>query len=41
MARPQIRIHDLKTGQIVDRDMTDEELTQYEIYLAEGAKRSV
>jgi hypothetical protein len=34
MPRPQIRIHDLETGQIVDRDMTDAELAQYEATIA-------
>lgn len=41
MARPQVRIHDLITNKIVDRDMTDEELAQYEIDMAEAAKRSL
>ena len=30
MANPMIRIHDLATGEIVDREMTDAE---YDVYL--------
>jgi hypothetical protein len=30
MANPEIRIHDLETGEIVDREMTDEELAEWE-----------
>jgi hypothetical protein len=30
MTKPMIRIHDLATNKIIDREMTDEELVQYE-----------
>lgn len=30
MAKPMIRIHDAETNEIVDREMTDAELTEYE-----------
>ena len=35
MANPEIRIHNLETGQIVDREMTDEE---YEVFQTEQAE---
>jgi hypothetical protein len=28
--RPMIRIHDLETNEVIDREMTDAEFTQYE-----------
>ena len=31
MTKPIIRIHDLSTDTIIDREMTDEEFTQYEV----------
>jgi hypothetical protein len=34
MSRPQIRIHDLTTGKVTDRDMTDAELADYEATIA-------
>jgi hypothetical protein len=30
MTRPTIRIHDLATNEVIDREMTDEEFSQYE-----------
>ena len=29
MANPMIRIHDLATGEIIDREMTDEEYAEH------------
>lgn len=34
MANPMIRIHNVETDEIIDREMTAEELIQYEIDLA-------
>ena len=31
MTRPMVRIHDIATDEIIDREMTDEEFDQYEI----------
>lgn len=31
MTKPIIRIHNLETNEIIDREMNDEELAQYEI----------
>jgi hypothetical protein len=31
MSRPMIRIHDIETNEIIDREMNDEEFAQYEI----------
>jgi len=28
--RPMVRIHDLETNEVIDREMTDAEFTQYE-----------
>ena len=41
MTKPIIRIHDLSTDTIIDREMTDEEFTQYEVDQAAGAARIV
>jgi hypothetical protein len=35
MANPEIRIHDLETGEIVDREMTDEEYAEWQAQEAE------
>lgn len=35
MSRPIIRIHDLATDEIIDREMTDAEYEQYLIFQAE------
>jgi hypothetical protein len=37
MARPTIRIHNTETNEIIDRDMTDEELTDYNANMAAHA----
>lgn len=29
--RPMVRIHDLSTDEVIDRDMNDEEFAQYEL----------
>ena len=34
MSNPTIRIHDIATGEVIDREMTDAE---HEVYLAEKA----
>jgi len=36
MANPKIRIHNLETGEIVDREMTDEEFAAHKASLAES-----
>jgi hypothetical protein len=38
MTKPMIRIHDVATNQVVDREMTDAEFAEYE---AEQAERQV
>lgn len=41
MTKPIIRIHDLSTNIITDREMTDEEFAQFEIdQAAEAARKS-
>jgi len=35
MTKPIIRIHDLATNEIIDREMNDEEFAKYEIDLAQ------
>ena len=30
MTRPMVRIHDLSTNEVIDREMNDAEFTQYE-----------
>jgi DNA-binding NarL/FixJ family response regulator len=37
MANPEIRIHNLETGQIIDREMTTEEYNAYKAQQAEAA----
>jgi hypothetical protein len=40
MANPEIRIHDLETGEIIDRPMTDAEYAEWQAQEAEWlAKR--
>jgi hypothetical protein len=34
MTRPIIRIHNVETNEIIDREMNDTEFAQYEIYQA-------
>jgi hypothetical protein len=41
MTRPTIRIHDTQTDTIIDREMTDEEFTQHEAYIAAIAAQEV
>jgi hypothetical protein len=31
MTRPMVKIHDLSTDQVIEREMNDDELAQYEI----------
>jgi len=38
-SRPMIRIHDLATDEVIDREMNDAEFTQYEAEQAERAIR--
>ena len=33
MTTPQIRIHDLATNEVIDRDMTSKEFAEYEKFL--------
>jgi hypothetical protein len=35
--RPMIRIHNLETNEIIDREMNDEEFAQYEVDQAKSA----
>ena len=35
-SRPMIRIHDLSTDEIIDREMTEEEFAQYKIQQSEA-----
>lgn len=35
--RPMVRIHNLATNEIIDREMDDAELAKHEAYLAEQA----
>jgi hypothetical protein len=37
MTKPTIRIHDLSTGEVIDREMTDAEFTAYEADQAASA----
>ena len=39
MSKPIIRIHDLSTNKIIDREMNDAEFAQYEADQAETAAR--
>lgn len=39
MVKKMVRNHDLSTGKIVEREMTDEELAQFEADLVEQVKR--
>lgn len=31
MTKPIVKIHDVETGEIIEREMNDEEFTQYEL----------
>jgi hypothetical protein len=35
MTKPMVRIHDLSTNEIIDREMTDAEFAQYQTDLAD------
>lgn len=39
MTKPMIRIHNVETDEIIDREMNAEELLQYENYLLESDER--
>jgi hypothetical protein len=39
MTKPMIRIHDLSTGEIIDREMNKAELAQYEQDMKDAAER--
>jgi len=41
MTRPIIRVHDLSTNIITDREMTDEEFSQFEANQAADAARKI
>ena len=38
MTNPMIRIHDVENDKIIDREMTNDELKQYELDLLESEK---
>jgi hypothetical protein len=40
MTRPTVRIHDLATNEVIEREMNDAEFAQYEIDQAEAAERA-
>lgn len=40
MSNPMIRIHNVETGELIDREMTAEELAQYEADQADHAARA-
>jgi hypothetical protein len=40
MARPIVRIHDLSTDEVIDREMNDAEFAQYETDQAEAAAQA-
>jgi hypothetical protein len=40
MTRPMIRIHDLSTDEVIDREMNDAEFAQYEANQAAEAERA-
>jgi hypothetical protein len=40
MTRPTIRIHDLSTDEVIDREMNDAEFAQYEVDQAEAATQA-
>jgi hypothetical protein len=39
MTRPMIRIHNVDTNEIIDREMNDEEFVQWELDVAEDKAR--
>jgi len=38
-SRPTVRIHDLETNEIIDREMNDAEFAEYEIMQAASAEK--
>lgn len=40
MSKPIIRIHDMETNEIVDREMNEAEFAQYQIDIAYGESRT-
>ena len=38
MTRPTIQLHDIATGEVIEREMNDEEFAQYEIHQATNAE---
>jgi len=41
MTRPMVRIHDLATDEVIDREMNDTEFAQYEADQVAAAERAV
>ena len=41
MPKPMIRVHDLETNEVIDREMTKEEFAQYEQDMKDAASRVV
>jgi uncharacterized membrane protein len=39
MSKPTVRIHDLATNEIIDREMTDQEFAAYEVSQAANTAR--
>jgi len=39
MSRPMVRIHNIETGEIIDREMNDTELAEYQLVQAEYQER--
>jgi hypothetical protein len=40
MTKPMIRIHDLETNEVIDREMTDAEFASYEAEQAEAVAKA-
>lgn len=41
MAKPMIRIHDLATNEVIDREMNDEEFSQHQKDIAESLEQKL
>ena len=39
MSKPMVRIHNIETGEIIDREMNDIELAEYQLVQAEYQER--
>jgi hypothetical protein len=39
MSRPMIRLHNIETNEIIDREMNDEEFAAFEARVVEGEQR--